>query len=222
MTISGTPIEIGTFDFFITTLGGVNTLTYKGNITVKPLERITLVAYLSFDETSGTVASNQVLGSAVASGFAPSWEKGVKGNAIVFEGTPINAGMVQSHYSELSLGSKSFSIELWFKSQGESSVDWYLLHKGSHVENGETGATGRWIGIQFKNDNLIFGIDDDVKKSNVDVPASAYFNDEWTHIVCVRDVDNKKIKIYLDGDMVGEAMDVTGDIDGAENMVIVM
>ena len=62
-----------------------------------------------------------------------------------------------------------------------------------------TGATGKWMGLQYKNGNLTFGIDDDVTKSNLDIPATQYFNGEWNHVVCVRDGETKTLKMYING-----------------------
>lgn len=72
--------------------------------------------------------------------------------------------MEQASYDDLQLGTKDFSVELWFRSDGGTGVDWYLFHKGSHTKNASTGATGKWMGLQYKNGNLTFGIDDDVTK----------------------------------------------------------
>ena len=55
------------------------------------------------------------------------------------------------------------------------------------------------MGLQYKNGNLTFGIDDDVTKSNLDIPATQYFNGEWNHVVCVRDGETKTLKMYING-----------------------
>lgn len=179
------------------------------------------IAYFKFDETRGNIAKNEIFGEASAVDLTPSWTNGVVNNSIVFTGTPATQRMVQPHYDLMNLSTQSFSFDLWFKSSGGSGVDWYLLHKGSHAKNATTGATGKWIGLQYKNNILVFGIDDDAVKSTVDISGSnVYFNNEWTHVACVRDADAKKLRFYINGVLKGESTDNTGDISQVENLVI--
>lgn len=178
------------------------------------------LAYFPFDETTGTSAVNSVYGRAEAVNFTPTWISGVRQQALELPATPANRRMEQASYDDLQLGTKDFSVELWFRSDGGTGVDWYLFHKGSHTKNASTGATGKWMGLQYKNGNLTFGIDDDVTKSNLDIPATQYFNGEWNHVVCVRDGETKTLKMYINGVFQGEVTDKTGDISESEMFVI--
>ncbi len=178
------------------------------------------VAYWNFDETEGNSAANETIGYATAKDFTPTWISGKNGNAISFPGTSTSEGMVQSHYDLLNIGNQSFSFDLWFRSNGGSTTDWYLLHKGSHTANATTGATGRWFGLQYKSSKMTFGIDDNVTKTNIDVTASAYFNGQWNYVACVRDMEAKKIQIYINGNLISEKADATGDISETEDLVI--
>ena len=181
------------------------------------------VAYYSFDETEGASLNNEFGTAAVAKNFTPEWVTGVRNNAVNFN--TVNASFVQEHYDALELGNESFSIECWFKSAG-GSVDWYLLHKGSHADNSYEGATGRWFGIQYqknsKNDRLTWAIDDNVTKTDVNVTGATakFFNDEWVHLVCVRNVDAKELRMYANGSLVASGADKTGNIGTVERMAI--
>lgn len=181
------------------------------------------VAYFSFDETSGTSATNDIQGFASAQNFTPTWETGQVNNCVTIPANPTNAALVQSHYDDISLGNESFTIELWFKSAG-GAVDWYLIHKGSHVANSSTGTTGKWIGIQYNktgsNDRLTWGIDDDVTKTALDITGSTFFNNKWHHLVVMRDVEANVIRMYVDGVLKGSKTDATGNIAQVENLVI--
>lgn len=73
---------------------------------------------------------------------------------------------------------------------------------------------------QYKNNNLTFGIDDNVTKTNLDVAASDYFDNEWHFLTCVRDSANRQIIMYIDGEVVGSKADGTGNIFETEDMVI--
>lgn len=175
-----------------------------GGVKVHPL-----VLHLPFDETSGTVAVNAAADyDASVTNMTPGWTSGKTNNALQLPGTPTNQYLTCPNYSDILFNQQSFTISLWFKSAG-GSVDWYLLHKGSHTKNTATGATGKWFGIQYKSNNLTFGVDDDVTKTTVDVAASAYFNNQWTHLVCIRDYENKKLRMYLNGVLKLEKTDAT-------------
>lgn len=182
------------------------------------------VAYFSFDEEAGNVAQNDIEGFATAVNFTPQWVPGKVNNALQFPGTPTSAAMVQPHYDAITLGNESFSIELWFKSAG-GSVDWYLIHKGSHVRNTTTGSTGKWFGIQYNrignNNRLTWAIDDDIVKTDINVtPGSNFFDNQWHHVVAIRDVEQNQIRMYVDGVMRASRVDGTGDIGQTENLVI--
>ncbi len=182
------------------------------------------VAYFSMDETTGASASNDVLGYAIARNFTPVWNAGKVENCVTIPASPTNAALVQTHYDAISLGNESFSVEMWFKSAG-GAVDWYLIHKGSHVKNTTTGMTGKWFGIQYNktgsNDRFTWAIDDDVTKTDINVtPGSAYFDNKWHHVVAIRDVEADQIRIYMDGVLRGSKTDGTGNIAQTEDLVI--
>jgi len=183
------------------------------------------VAYFALDETEGSKAVNEIEGEATAQNFAPVWQAGKIGNGVLMNATPANAALVQPHYDAILLDNESFSVEMWFKSAG-GSVDWYLIHKGSHVKNTTTGATGKWFGIQYNktgsNDRLTWAYDDDITKTDINAtPGSAYFDNKWHHLVAVRDLEMKQARIYLDGVLKGTKADATATgIGQTENLVI--
>ncbi len=182
------------------------------------------VAYFPLDEIDGTITNNDVEGYASALNFIPTWVHGKINNGISLPGSPTNAALMQSHYNAISLGNESFSVELWFKSSG-GAVDWYLIHKGSHAKNATTGSTGKWFGIQYNktgsNDRLTWAIDDDLTKTDLNIsPGSAYFDNQWHHLVVVRDVELDQLRAYVDGVLRGAKTDATGDISQTENLVL--
>jgi hypothetical protein len=182
------------------------------------------VAYFAMNETQGNVANNDIQGYATARNFTPIWNIGKVENCVTIPSSPSNAAFVQNHYDAISLGNESFSVEMWFKSAG-GAVDWYLIHKGSHVKNTTTGMTGKWFGIQYNktgtNDRFTWAIDDDVTKTDLNVtPGSTYFDNKWHHVVAIRDVEADQIRIYMDGVLKGSKTDGTGNIAQTEDLVI--
>lgn len=177
-----------------------------------------MVLHLPFDEFSGNEAFD-VIDDQIASAydFSAEWVPGHFDNAIRFSGSPVTAHMKVPHTEALLLDNTPFTISLWFKSTGGTDI--YLLHKGSHAKS-DAGGTGKWLGIQYKASKLVFGVDDDVIKSTVEVTANTKFNNEWHHLACVRDLDNKKLLMYMDGEKFGEKADATLGIGEASDLII--
>ena len=187
----------------------------------------TKVAYFAFDETSGSTAVNVPTSEEIMANdatpygsYVPVWGEGKINGAILFDATNTTDGMIVPSYEEIVFESAPFSYELWFKSTaGNSSQSRYLLHKGSHKSDGDRN-TGKWFGLEYKKGTLYFGVDDDVTKSLAEVSATSYFDGNWHHVVAVRDVENAKLLLYIDGELKASANDATGAIDGSEALVI--
>lgn len=187
----------------------------------------TKVAYFAFDETSGSTAVNVPTGEEIMANdatpygsYVPVWGEGKINGAILFDAANTTDGMIVPSYEEIVFESAPFSYELWFKSTaGNSSQSRYLLHKGSHKSDGDRN-TGKWFGLEYKKGTLYFGVDDDVTKSLAEVSATSYFDGNWHHVVAVRDVENTKLLLYIDGELKASADDATGAIDGSEALVI--
>lgn len=205
LTISGTPTAAGTYDYKVSTTGGESTATIEGTITVREQIVLTELAHYSYDEISGAQTANSVFGQAEAVG-SPVTVAGVKGNAAEFDG---KSYFTQEAYDEVQLGTKDFTIEFWMKSTDNAA---YIFHKGSISPSNVSGATGKWVGLELKGGLLKFAVDDNVSKSEASAEAASYFNGEWTHVVCVRDSYTKTLKLYVNGTLIAEASDVTGDI----------
>lgn len=187
----------------------------------------TKVAYFAFDETSGSTAVNVPTSEEIMANdatpygsYVPVWGEGKINGAILFDAANTTDGMIIPSYEEIVFESAPFSYELWFKSTvGNSLQSRYLLHKGSHKSDGD-GNTGKWFGLEYKKGTLYFGVDDDVTKSLAEVSATSYFDGNWHHVVAVRDVENAKLLLYIDGELKASANDATGAIDGSEALVI--
>ena len=179
--------------------------------------------YFPFDEADGTIADNMVSDNdANPHDLTPAWQDGKVGNGLYFDASQTTGCMIVDHYDALNLGTNPFTISLWFKSDGGGIADTYLLHKGTHdATYGELG-TGKWVGIQYKaGSRLTFGIDDNVTKSVLDLTSpDKYFDNEWHHLICMRDVTSDKLKMYMDGELVLEGTDNTGDITETAEFVI--
>lgn len=212
--LSGTPEEPGTYNYTIITTGGTGSPVFlRGTITVAEAVELTRVAYYTFDQVGATVP-NLVEGQAEAVG-TPAAAEGKVDGAIALNGS--TDYLVQKAYPALQTGADDFSVEFLLNSTDDAA---YLIHKGSMAADAATGATGCWFGLELKNGLLKFAVDDNVTKSEANFAADC-FDGAWHHIVAVREKASSSLKVYVDGSLMAEAPDNTGDIaDADEDMVI--
>ncbi len=200
-TITGTPVEQGEWTFTISTTDAEDgdNISLTGTIKVTYIDKSGRSAYFSFDVIEETsVANDYKEGTAAEINGTVVSATGIRNGAITFDG---KGYLTQKIYDELQFGDNSFSIELWMKS---TDNDGYLFCLGTHNHKNVEGGTGNWVGLERlkdeKNNRLSFSIDDDVTKSDCyALSPDDVFDNEWHHIVCVRNADAKTTAIYIDG-----------------------
>jgi len=110
---------------------------------------------------------------------------------------------------QIYLDKNSFSLAFWMKAKptllpADNNTSSYLLCKGSITRNASTGATGKRFDIEFKNKQIRFALDDDNDaagggKDELQANGIPFFTDKWVHVVAIRDVENKRLRIYMNG-----------------------
>ena len=187
--------------------------------TALPIER-NMIFHMPFDESGGSTTFDVISSeSAQAVNFTPKWQAGKIGNSIYFPGSPSDSHIKFAHNENLFLDNQSFSIVLWFKSPG-SEPDSYLLHKGMHDHS--NNGNGKWIGIQYRGSRFTFAIDDDIVKTDLNItnnPAQ-WFNNEWHHLVCIRNREENKLQMYINSVLVGEISDGTTGIGETGDLIL--
>ncbi|MCC2546589.1 T9SS type A sorting domain-containing protein [Hymenobacter sp. BT175] len=188
-----------------------------------------LVAHFKLDEPSGIRATDHSAYQhhATLSGLTGSqWQPGAGkfGGSLLF-GTPVPTGsLTVPDASQLRFDQNSFSMSMWVKMPTNTYTfstgkDAYLIHKGTF----EPG-TGKWYGMQLRDGVLTFSIDDGTTKTDaaVRVNTAPYnlFNGQWQHIVAVRDVNAKLMKLYLNGTLVVSRAYTTGTIGKGDPLTI--
>jgi hypothetical protein len=119
------------------------------------------------------------------------------------------------HEDQLYLNKSPFSISLWMKAAPsllppDNNTSSYLLCKGSITKNTTTGATGKRFDIEFKNKEFRFAIDDDITKYELTTSGIPFFVNDWVHVVIVRDTTAKRLRVFLNGQMIKEQATGTG------------
>jgi len=150
-----------------------------------------MMIHLTFDEGQGIYASDQSgHGNTGTLHSGATWIESALGGAIDFDGVE---GRVEVQDDEsISFGTKSFSIAFWVKSDNRSGR---LLMNGS---SGDPGSGNRYeidfSGGGYGRMGFILDNDDEGKDG---IGSIGYFTTgEWVHAVCVRDVENVKLRIY--------------------------
>ncbi|MCC3160648.1 T9SS type A sorting domain-containing protein [Hymenobacter sp. 15J16-1T3B] len=170
-----------------------------------------LVAHYQLDETGGLVAhdhSNYHQDGTLTGLPTSSWNPAGKlAGSLLFGPSSASTGaVVVPSAPQLLFDQNAFTVALWARIPANTytssnAKDCYLLQKGTFE-----ATTGKWYGLQLRDGVLTFGIDDGVTKTDVAFRVSAaptnLFNDQWQHIVAIRDVDSKTLKLYLNGTLV--------------------
>lgn len=188
-----------------------------------------LVAHYKLDEPTGNIAhdatGNHLNGTA---NFTPEWgvTDGKLNGAIGFANAlEAGAALVVPPSEALFLDSTSFTISLWVKIPSNTysyaeGKDCYLVHKGSMESN-----TGKWYGIQLKDDKLTFAIDDGAHKSSLSVKMEGDNNicdNNWNNIVAIRDLRSQHIYLYINGRLAGSvSSSSTKDIGQADKQLTI-
>jgi hypothetical protein len=175
-----------------------------------------VVAHWQLNETSGLIAYDRTLygnHGTLTNMSNAIWFPAAKIAGGLGFGVPGSTGAIAVPNDESILFNYSpFSISMWVKIpsntyQFATSKDCYLLHKGS-FEN-VAAYTGKWYGLQLKDNNLTFAIDDGRTKVNKDIVVGSgtynIYTNTWKHIVAVKDNASSTIKVYIDAVMAGSA-----------------
>jgi hypothetical protein len=159
-----------------------------------------LVSYWSFDEADiagNTVKDLRGNNHGTISGD-PKIVEGKIGNALEFDGDDhVDCGLDDS----LVLGDTDLSFGLWFKFTNLADKN-YLIGNFS-------AQNGKYYHLWEQDGSLIWSIDDNVTKSQIEFPSIEV--GKWYHAFGVR-VKGKETRLYVNGVLEVSGPDQTGDI----------
>ena len=210
--VHGKPAAKGEYAYRLVAKGAESQAVIEGVITVKEAVSLTKICYYPFESSelasetkaikyyNTANAANGSFGEIVEmNGRTHALVPGVKGNALQLQ---FNVYVRQQPvYEAMQLGEKDFSVEMWIKSADATMYLWQVGMTDDY-----------WAGLEVKNGLLKFAVDDDVYKSEANCDAEPILDDQWHHVVCVRDHTNKTLNIYIDGELAGQGTDDTGSI----------
>ncbi len=169
-----------------------------------------LLAYWSFDAIAAdSLKESSKYGSTgkLSSLRGSVLTNGKLNNAITFSGASATTHIAVASAQQLNMAQSSFSVVFWMKNS-DYTTPAYVFHKGS-FEAGANGRTGKWYGLELKDNNIRFGVDDNVIKSEVSADATNFNQDDWLHVVAIRNVEEGELKLYINGEPIATTVDNT-------------
>jgi hypothetical protein len=188
-----------------------------------------MTGHWKFDETSGAIVadnSNYHQNGAIVNMPEATFTTGKSGNGLQYLNPVAGSAVHVPHAEQLLFDANSFSVSMWVKltngsSNYNSGKDCYLIHKGQFTDPG-----GKWYGIQLKDSILTFAIDDASAKSNVDVSlkratANNIFNNNFSHLIAIKDTATKQIRLYINGVLAGSKTYTTNGTTGKATPLLI-
>jgi hypothetical protein len=120
----------------------------------------------------------------------------------------------------ISFDDNPFSIAFWMRIGSVSDSSIYIFHKGSFNAIPGTERNGKWFGLEMRDGNFRFSVDDNDTKSVVSSTTSAFVTGEWVHAAVVRDVYRGRLYLYRNGSVIADVSDQTGSISQDMPLII--
>ncbi|MDD4402811.1 MAG: LamG domain-containing protein, partial [Desulfitobacteriaceae bacterium] len=190
-------------------------LDLQGEKILTLINSTNILAHWALDSVRDGIAvdSGGLGNNGVIQGATPT--TGIINNAIALDGVDNSVEVPLT--PSLTLTTGSFSIEAWVKTGDAPTVD-----KGV-VGNYQTTTTPYWLLKQYgeteaERGKFGFSLRDD-QETAVHITSTKPLNDnEWHHLVGVRDATKKKVAFYVDGDIVQELAAALGNVNSEQNI----
>ncbi len=171
-----------------------------------------MIAYWHLDETSGTTFVDRIQGinASCTGNQCPAFVQGRVNGALAFDG--INDRVSAPNHPDFDwLNNDSFSLELWAKT---SSCDDGVFF-GKQALNRATW----WLGCGSTGHLPVFGLRDS-NGFNVWITGTTSIADnEWHHLVAVREAATQQNRLYVDGSLSASAtINYAGDFNNINNL----
>ncbi len=200
-------------------------------LVAKESELPPLSAHFPLNEGQGLVVKELISGveTAIKNGDPDKvWTSSDNGLALKLDG--IDDHIIIPNASGFDFKDESFSVAFhmrWIK--GETPRHEHILCKGDFDSsvNGESGK--RWEINVTAEGGLAFIVDDNVNKSQIQVSNESVLKGFWVHVVAVRNTENKKLELYINGELqestnpgnkLYNGTDQTGTISNPRGLII--
>ena len=178
-----------------------------------------LIVYWNFDEGTGSTlydsSPNGVSGTIMNVTNSRSWlDQGKFGKALEFDG--YDDYIYFQNVPTINLGSEnqSYSISIWVRRNGNPAFQSGIISK-----NSGTGKYPFALTIQ-KDGRVAFSLFDGKNLAKI-VSDDPIADNEWKHIVAVRDGTNKQLKLYVNDKQMSSIQDSTVGVLKNEDYVLI-
>ncbi len=120
----------------------------------------------------------------------------------------------------ISFDENPFSIAFWMRLEEVSDSSVYIFHKGAFSSVGGTVRNGKWYGLEMRDGNFRFSVDDNSTKTTVGSSTSSFVTGEWVHVVIIRDPFKERLYLYKNKFVSAVQGDGTGDISQSMPLLI--
>jgi uncharacterized protein (DUF1330 family) len=197
--IEWTPPDTGTVDVTVvaTNSEGSDSQSYDIYVAAAPDCPLGMTAYWQLNETSGNSYEDIYDGhhaSAPVSVPTPATDGVVEG-CQDFNGTS-DYIEVPDHADFDWPADASFSIEVWAKFTNVANRNKVMIGRDQ-----DGGSPHWWLGAQQNTGQVVFNLLDSGNNGVACFGTTAINDDEWHHIVAVRDESSNQNRIYVDGDL---------------------
>ncbi|MFQ6030738.1 MAG: phytase, partial [Dehalococcoidia bacterium] len=141
----------------------------------------------------------------------PQWVAGKFDGGLDFNRT-LEQSVLVNHDASLNFGSGSFSVAVWIKYSASDDGD--IMRKGS------TGTASDWFKLEIRDvERIAFELNTSSQVRTI-ISPSAYNDNQWHHMVAVRDTSAGQMKLFVDGVAVASNSNPTGSISNSANLSI--
>ena len=188
-------------------------------------------AFFPLTEGQGSVVKDEVAGvtGELENADDSAWSSSPKGMALALDGEDDRVVVPNSPGFDFTDESFSVAFHVRWK-KGVAPRHQHFLNKGDYeVGHGDEKGV-RWeVTVKGEPRGFSFIVDDNINKSAIEVSAAPILAGDWVHVVAVRDREDKKLKIYFDGelqkstdagDILYNGVDQTGSITNERELII--
>jgi hypothetical protein len=176
---------------------GTDDQSWTISVSEPPVCPDDMISYWKLDETSGTSYDDYYNGNdGDGSTSAPTPATGIVGGAQDFNGTS-NRITVDDDPSLDWAADASFSVELWAKFTNVSGQNKVLIGR----DDGGGGRPHWWVGAASNTGLGMFVLFDTNNNGTYVTGTTALNDDQWHHIVAVKDESTDQIHLYVDGEL---------------------
>ena len=196
----------------------------------RPFAKPTLLAHWPLDDKKGTIVKEVVGGhdgELTNSETSIAWISGPRDGALALDGK--NDRIFVPNDLAFDFAEESFTVAFWMRwKKGTAPHSQHFITKGDY-HSAAPDQTGRRWELFVSKSSMCFTIDDDVTASRLQVPLEPFISGQWVHVVAIRDIEKKQLRLYADGVALPplqpekaavNGTDQTGDISNPQRLTI--